>query len=43
MVEPLKEKIFEAIEKARGQGFSELKKSGRNPHIGSKYSTLGCF
>ena len=40
MVEPLKEKIFEAIEKARGQGFSELKKSGRNPHIGSKYSTL---
>ena len=40
MVEPLKEKIFEAIEKARGQGFSELKKSGKNPHIGSKYSTL---
>ena len=40
MSEPMKEKIFEAIEKARGQGFSEIKKSGRNDHFGSKYSTL---
>ena len=40
MVEPVKEKIFEAIEKARGDGFSELKKSGRNPAFSSKYSTL---
>ena len=40
MVEPLKEKIFEAIEKARGDGFSELKKSGTNPAFSSKYSTL---
>ena len=29
MSEPMKEKIFEAIEKARGEGFSELKKSGK--------------
>ena len=40
MSEPMKEKIFEAIEKARGEGFSELKKSGKNPAFSSKYSTL---
>ena len=40
MSDPMKEKIFEAIEKARGDGFSELKKSGRNPAFSSKYSTL---
>jgi len=33
-------KIFLAIEKARAQGFSELKKSGTNPAFKSKYSTL---
>ena len=42
MVEPVKEKIFEAIEKARGDGFSELKKSGRNPRS-SKYLPMDVF
>jgi hypothetical protein len=32
--------IFLAIEKARGSGFEKLEKNGKNPHIGSKYSTL---
>jgi len=32
--------IFLAIEKARGEGFEKLEKNGKNPHIGSKYSTL---
>jgi len=32
--------IFLAIEKARESGFEKLEKNGRNPHIGSNYSTL---
>ena len=40
MSEPMKEKIFGAIEKARADGFSELKKTGKNPMFKSNYSTL---